>query len=187
METSARRRAVGAARAVPERSAATDGPAAPRPTLDAYIAHRLGRGGAVQLRNFLVRPFGAPTFAGFWRFWNPVYGYVLLFFVYRPLRRWLPHPIASWLTFLVCGFCLHDLVGWLLAGRVRAPEMTLMFGAFGLQAVVGERLGLSTAGWPFVARAALNLGHLVLGWAVVAHLAVPLLMALGAGPAGAAG
>jgi hypothetical protein len=30
-----------------------------------------------QLINFLAKPFGATSLAGFWRSWNPVFGYYL--------------------------------------------------------------------------------------------------------------
>jgi hypothetical protein len=126
-----------------------------------------------QARNLLARPFGAPTLGGFWRYWNPVYGYVLLFHVYRPLRRRLPAPLAAWLTFVLCGFLLHDAVGWLLAGRVRAPEMTFMFALWGAEVVAADALGFDLTGTPYLVRAAANITHLVLGWAVAAYLLVP--------------
>jgi hypothetical protein len=149
------------------------------PSLDVYLRLRLGRTGWQQLRNVLACPLGAPTFAGFWRYWNPVYGYALLRFVYAPLRRWLPHPAASWLTFVACGLGLHDLVGWALARHVRAPEMTLLVAVFGAQAVAGEALGLTLAGRPFVARAAANLALLAAGWALALRVLVPLALRTG--------
>ena len=39
----------------------------------------------------------------FWRLWNPIFGYVLIFFVYRPLRRRMPRPVAVYRTFLTSG------------------------------------------------------------------------------------
>src|SRR4051812_16714546 len=83
-----------------------------RPTLRRYIEWRLGVGWRCQLPNLVMRPLGANSPADFWRYWNPVYGYALSYWSYRPLRRVLPRPLAVWLTFLLCGFVLHDLVGW---------------------------------------------------------------------------
>src|SRR5215203_1711587 len=60
-------------------------------------------------RNWFVRPLSANSFSRFWYCWNPVYGYPLLFYVYRPLRRPLPRSCAVLLTFMVSGFFLHDL------------------------------------------------------------------------------
>ena len=76
------------------------------------------------LRNWLVRSFGAGTFGSFWEYWNPVYGYFLAYYVYRPLRTIMPRWVAVWLTFAACGFFLHDLLGWVVARQVRVPEMS---------------------------------------------------------------
>jgi len=51
------------------------------------------------LRNWALRSFGAATLSEFWQYWNPVYGYVLAYYVYRPLRRTLPRAWSVWLTF----------------------------------------------------------------------------------------
>ena len=93
-----------------------------RPGLGEYIERRLGRGATTQLRNLLVRPLGAASFSQFWRYWNPVYGYFLSYYAYRPLRRVFPRPVAVLLTFVGCGFVLHDLVGWAVAGHARFPR-----------------------------------------------------------------
>src|SRR5437763_2985091 len=109
-----------------------------RPTLRKYVERRLGRGSWTQTRNVFAKPFGARSFAEFWRYWNPVYGYFLYYYSYRPLRRVLPRPAAAWTTFLLCGFLLHDLVGWLATRTMRFPEMTLLFALFGAGVVASE-------------------------------------------------
>jgi hypothetical protein len=154
-----------------------------RLSLDAYVRYRLGRTWREQLRNLLSRPLGASSFAGFWRYWNPVYGYVLLRYAYGPLRRWLPRPVAAWLTFGLCGFVLHDAVGWALAQRVRAPEMTLLFAVWGGEAVIGEALGLDLASRPYAVRASVNVAQLALGWWIVSRVVLPLVERTGVFPA----
>jgi hypothetical protein len=116
------------------------------------------------LRNWLVRSFGAGTFAGFWEYWNPVYGYFLAYYVYRPLRTVAPRPVAVWLTFGACGFFLHDLVGWILARQVRAPEMSLLFVLFGGGGVVSEALRLDFSRRPLIVRVLANSIFLVAAW-----------------------
>jgi hypothetical protein len=81
-------------------------------SLREYVTYRLGSNSSAQLGNWLKSSWGASSFAEFWRYFNPVYGYVLYYYSYRPLRRALQRPAAMWLTFVVCGFLLHDLVGW---------------------------------------------------------------------------
>jgi hypothetical protein len=49
--------------------------------------------------NVLVRPLAAPSPAEFWRPWNPVWGYVLAVWCYRPARRVLSHAAAVMVTF----------------------------------------------------------------------------------------
>ena len=139
-----------------------------RPTLGEYVERRLGRGSWAQARNVLAKPFGARSFAEFWRYWNPVYGYFLYYYSYRPLRRTVPRPAAAWLTFLLCGFVLHDLVGWLAARTVRFPEMTLLFALFGAGAIASEALHIDTSRHPFAVRAPANAAWLLAAWAIAA-------------------
>jgi hypothetical protein len=131
-----------------------------RPTLSRYLELRLGKDPSTQLRNFLAAPFGASSFDRFWRSWNPVYGYVLLYFTYRPLRRVMPRPIATLLTFMACGLFLHDAIGWIVGLRVRFPVFTLLFTIFGVASLVarGVRQDLSNRSFP--ARVAVNVASL---------------------------
>ena len=47
-----------------------------------YAQRRIGHGSdSEQLVNLLVRPFAAPSFAGFWRSFTPFYGYSLYYWV----------------------------------------------------------------------------------------------------------
>jgi hypothetical protein len=131
-----------------------------RPGLGRYVEARLGATPGEQARNFLARPFGASSFAGFWRYWNPVYGYVLYYWSYRPLRQVLPRAAAMWLTFVLCGFVLHDLVVWAIGRTVAFPSMALLFGVFGLGAVASEALRMDTGELPFAGRAAVNVAYL---------------------------
>jgi hypothetical protein len=59
----------------------------------------------------LVGPLLAPSFAGFWRRWNPVWGYYLLYWCYRPARRVLPRAAAVLVTFAASGLA-HTSSPW---------------------------------------------------------------------------
>jgi len=141
-----------------------------RPSLSAYITYLLGSGSSNQLKNWFERSWGARSFADFWRFFNPVYGYYLSYYAYRPLRRFVPRALAMWLTFIVSGFLLHDLVGWALGWRIRFPEMTLVFALLGLGAVASEALHMDMSRWPFVARAGANIAYIVVCFFIVTQL-----------------
>jgi hypothetical protein len=133
-------------------------------TLGRYLRFRLGpiggkAGGRSAWFNFFIRPFGAGSFAQFWRLWNPVYGYFLYYYSYRPLSRVVPRPAAMLATFVACGFLLHDLPAWLFARRVLPPGATIAFVMFGLGAVLSEWLHMDISRWPTLFRAAINIAY----------------------------
>jgi hypothetical protein len=123
-------------------------------TLGRYVRARngvpLGAGGS--LENMLRRSFGAPSFAGFWRHWNPIWGYYLGRYVFRPADRVLPRPLAVIATFVVSG-AVHDLV----ITTVR-PSASIVFTPWFLLisvvVVLGEALGMDLSRRPWIVRAA---------------------------------
>ena len=129
-------------------------------------------------RNWFVRPLCASSFSRFWYYWNPVYGYVLLFYVYRPIRRFLPRPVAVFLTFLVSGLLLHDLPFNISAdiyrGQLAVPSVTILFAIFGAFVLISEALHLDLSRYSRWQRAAANLiwlsGGFVLRRIIVAWL-----------------
>jgi hypothetical protein len=128
-----------------------------RLTLRQYVLARNGvpMGGSRSLRNMLLRSLGAPSFAGFWRYWNPIWGYYLGRYVYRPGRRHLPRAGAVVLTFLVSG-AIHD-IAVMVVHRSRFVLFTPWFFAMSLAVLAGEALGVDLSRRPWVMRAAFNL------------------------------
>lgn len=96
------------------------------------------------------RSFSAASFAGFWRYWNPLFSYYLYYGCYRPLSRFLPRPVAVLLTFAVSG-AVHDVAGSLATWDLFIL-FTPVFGFFGLVVVAEEGVGLSLAGVPVWSR-----------------------------------
>ena len=140
-------------------------------TLAQYIVRRNGvpagaRGG---LRNMLSRSLGASSFAGFWRHWNPVFGYALGRFVFVPLKRIAPPFLALVATFVFSGL-LHDAVTALVRG---APAFffTPWFFFLGVGVLGGQAAEMDTSGYSWGVRAAVNL----------AYVALCLLLALAVG------
>jgi hypothetical protein len=142
------------------------------PSFHEFMVERLGdpRRPLRLLHNFFVRPLLAGSFVGFWRRWNPPFLYVCLFFVYRPLRLYLPRPAALFATFLVSGFVLHDIPFGngidILRGRPEVPKVTLLLGIFGLLALVTAALRIDLSPRPSWVRAAANLLLLAVGFGV---------------------
>jgi hypothetical protein len=127
----------------------------------AYLDHRLGRGRPWRRQTYdvLVGPLLAPSFAGFWRLWNPVWGYYLLYWCYRPARRMLPRAAAVLVTFTASGLA-HNLLAVALSRRVN-PFVTVWFTLYGVVAVVSDASGMDLSRFPGPARVAVNLAYLV--------------------------
>jgi hypothetical protein len=130
-------------------------------TLSQYVHLRNGvpLGDAKSLRNMLHRSLGAASFAGFWQYWNPIWGYGLGKFVYSPLRRILPPAAAFIITFIISGG-IHDLAT-MAASRSFAFLFTPWFFLLGVGAVLGRAFGVNLAKRAWWVRASINLAYLV--------------------------
>jgi hypothetical protein len=136
-----------------------------------FVADRLGASDdpLVQLRMMVHKAFGAASFSEFWQYWNPVYHYLLLYWVYLPLRRLsVPRPIGVVVTFAFCGFFLHDIVHVWFS---RFPIVTVWFVLLGLIALFGEAHGMNVSRLSPGPRAAIHGSSLV-----VAFLAATALL-----------
>jgi len=114
-----------------------------RPTYRQYERRKLGgrAESAAGIAHMLRQSFFATSFAGFWRNWNPLFSYYLLYYSYRPLQKRLPRPWALLGTFLLSG-AVHDLAATLLLQRgvfLFAPA----FGLFALWVILEAWLGIS--------------------------------------------
>ena len=132
-----------------------------RLTLAQYIERRNGVpvGASGSLRNMLQRSLGAGSFASFWGYWNPLFGYYLGRYVDSPLRRFMPRSVALILTFVICG-ALHDLAAMAVRGSV-AFFCTTLFFFLGAGVLVGRWAGLDFSSLPWAARAAINFTYIV--------------------------
>ena len=140
-------------------------------TMAEYILRRNGvpMGAPGSLRNMLHRSLGARSFAVFWQYWNPVFGYTLGRYVFSPSKRVLPPPVALVFTFVVCG-ALHDLVTTLVRGSP-AFLFTPWFFFLALGVLAGRRAALDLGRFPWSVRASANLAYVTtcLGLALVAR------------------
>lgn len=131
-----------------------------RLTLSAYVRRRNGvpLGAPGSLRNMMRRAFGARSFAGFWQYWNPIFGYCLGTFVFSPLKKVLPSSVALILTFLVTGI-VHDLVTMAVRQDV-AFLFTPWFFFLGIGVVLGKVADMDIAASSWTVRVAVNLAYL---------------------------
>jgi hypothetical protein len=130
------------------------------PGFHVYLARRLGPRGRGRWARFFLHPFTAASFAEFWRRWNPVYGYFLAYYVYRPLTRRLPRTAAVMATFVFAGLVMHDLPAWIASRRVLPPGGTIAFTLFGAGLVASRRAGMNLSARPPAFRVAVNLAYL---------------------------
>jgi hypothetical protein len=112
-------------------------------TLSRYIDKRLGgvQGEIPQLKQMLRKSFTAANFRTFWFYWNPIYSYVLTYYVYRPLKQYMPQRLARTLTFIVNGV-FHDIVVSLVLGRF-FYGVTLLFMTYIILLTIEEGLRIN--------------------------------------------
>lgn len=112
----------------------------------------LGHGDS--LRNMLNRSLGAGKFSIFWHYWNPIWGYYLGKYIFKPFKVIFPPALSLIITFVVCGF-IHDLVIMLLK-REFTLLLTPWFIFMGLSVVLGDYLKIDYSKFPWIVRAAIN-------------------------------
>lgn len=126
-------------------------------TLLQYIKKRNGvaLGGSNSLRNMLHRSLGAKNFSTFWNYWNPIFGYYLGKYVFKPLKSYFPSTIALVFTFIFCGL-LHDAVTTTARGSISLFFST-WFLLMGIGVVVSRTLKHDFSSYPWILRAFINL------------------------------
>ncbi len=131
-----------------------------RLSLSEYVRRRNGvpLGTSGSLRNMTRRSFGARSFAGFWQYWNPIFGYCLDKFVFAPLKKHFPSHISLILTFIVTGI-VHDLVTMAMRQDV-AFLFTPWFFFLGIGVVLGKVAGMDIAASSWGVRAAVHATYL---------------------------
>ncbi len=61
------------------------------------------------VRNMFLRPFVTSSLRSFWKYWNPSWGYFLLFYGYKPIKTIFPPWVALIGTFIISGL-VHDMI-----------------------------------------------------------------------------
>ena len=130
-------------------------------TLSQYVKKRNGvaLGASHSMRNMLSRSLGAMSFAVFWHYWNPIWGYYLSRNVMRPLNTFLPVSFATFITFVVSG-ALHDLAVSLVKWHA-VVFFTPWFGFMGLVVIGSSKIGMSYGHFAWYIRASINVSFIV--------------------------
>ncbi|MBJ7881969.1 hypothetical protein JEM65_15135 [Gelidibacter salicanalis] len=127
-------------------------------TLTEYIKKRNGvsLGSPKSLRNNLHRSLGAKNFSTFWNYWNPIFGYYLGIYVFKPLKNVFPNAVALVLTFIFCGL-LHDAVTTLYRGKI-SLFFTIWFLIMAIAVLITQFLKQNYSKHIWIIRAVVNLG-----------------------------
>jgi len=130
-------------------------------TLSQYVLRRNGvpLGDSDSLKNMLYRSFGANSFAGFWQYWNPIFGYGLGKYVYAPLQRFLPLWAALIWTFVASGG-IHDLVTMAIR-RSSAFLFIPWFFLLGVGVVLGRAVKMDLSKYAWMIRACIHLAYIL--------------------------
>lgn len=127
-------------------------------TLADYIKKRNGvaMGSPKSLRNNLYRSLGAKNFTTFWTYWNPIFGYYLGKYIFKPLKKFLPVGISLLLTFIFCGM-VHDTVTTFYRGQL-SLFFSVWFLFMGLSVLITKTFKHNFSKQIWVMRAGINLG-----------------------------
>ena len=115
--------------------------------LNSYLKRILGTSDAFGLLNVSIeKAFHARSFKSFWRYWNPLYGYLLSKYINKPLSRKLNDKISTILTFIFSGLVLHD--SWLmplyyiLFNKIIFFPVTIIFFCYAIVLVIEDTFRL---------------------------------------------
>lgn len=125
--------------------------------LSDYVKRRNGvpLGNSDSFRNMLSRSLGAGKFSIFWHYWNPVWGFYLGKYIFKPLKFILPSALSLIITFAFCGL-VHDLVIMLLK-RKFILLLTPWFLFMGIVLIISDYLKIDYSKFSWVVRASINL------------------------------
>lgn len=125
--------------------------------LSDYVKKRNGvsLGHTDSLRNMMIRSLGAGKFSRFWQYWNPIWGYYLGKYIFKPLKTIFPPAVSLLLTFTFCGF-LHDAAIMLIRWNFELL-LTPWFLLMGICVVLGDFAKIDYSKFTWLIRASINI------------------------------
>ena len=123
-------------------------------------------GNSDSLRNMLFRSLGAGNFSIFWQYWNPIWGFYLGKYIFKPLKLILPQALSLIITFTVCGF-IHDLAIMLSKWKF-ILLLTPWFLFMGLSVNLSNYAKINYSKFPWIVRAGINI-TIILGCLFLAY------------------
>jgi hypothetical protein len=133
--------------------------------LEEYTYYRTGTTKLpVLVRNMFVKPFVSSSLKDFWKYWNPTWGYYLLFYGYKPLRTIFPAWLALIMTFFISGL-FHDII-YILPMLMQElqfvfPFITVWFVVIAIGILVTEYLRIDFKNLNWRLRPVFHFGYLI--------------------------
>lgn len=145
-------------------------------TLNEYIKKRNGVsiGSSKSLRNNLYRSLGAKNFSTFWNYWNPIFGYYLGKFVFKPFKVIFPVAISLMLTFIICGL-IHDAVTTIFRGKI-SFFFTIWFSIMGFVVLITKYLKHNHSKKIWIIRALINLSIIIISFLLTIYISKFLIV-----------
>lgn len=139
-------------------------------TLTEYVKKRNGVaiGSSKSLRNNLYRSLGAKNFSTFWNYWNPIFGYYLGKFIFKPLKKMFPIEISLLFTFIFCGM-IHDAVTTIFRWKI-SLFFTIWFSMMGIAVLVTRYFNHNYNKRIWIFRASVNLSIIGLCFLITIYL-----------------
>ena len=145
-------------------------------TLTEYIKKRNGVsiGSSKSLRNNLYRSLGAKNFSTFWNYWNPIFGYYLGKFVFKPFKIIFPVAISLMLTFIICGL-IHDAVTTIFRGKI-SFFFTIWFSIMGFVVLITKYLKHNYSKKIWIIRSLINLSIIIISFLLTIYISKYLIV-----------
>ena len=94
--------------------------------LEEYTQYRTGTTNVSEIvRIMFFKPFISSSLRSFWKYWNPTWGYFLLFYCYKPLKKLFPRWASLIITFTISGL-FHDMI-YILPMMMKKVEFVFPF------------------------------------------------------------
>ncbi|MDX1774783.1 MBOAT membrane-bound O-acyltransferase family protein [Oceanihabitans sediminis] len=138
--------------------------------LNEYVKKRNGvpLGNSKSLPNNIYRALGAKNFSSFWNYWNPIFGYYLGIYIFKPLKKKVPKEIALLATFIFCGM-VHDAVTIAVRWKV-SFFFTIWFVLMGIALIITRYFNQNVNKQIWAIRALINLSIIALCFILTIYL-----------------
>ena len=142
--------------------------------LEEYTYYRTGTTKVpLIIRNMFFKPFLSSSLKSFWKYWNPTWGYFLLFYCYKPIKTIFPAWVSLIITFIISGL-FHDIIYiipmMMKEGKFVFPFITVWFFIISIGILLTEYLQINFIKTNLLFRPIFHLGYLIVTFIVTRYV-----------------